>query len=69
MAAIERVTADPALHTPDLGGQATTAQVTAAVNAAIAGANLDPRYNRVARDDRAGEAASSSGAMVKAGVR
>jgi tartrate dehydrogenase/decarboxylase / D-malate dehydrogenase len=39
MTAIERVTADPALHTPDLGGEATTAQVTAAVNAAIAGAN------------------------------
>ena len=28
MRAIERVTADPALHTPDLGGKATTAQVT-----------------------------------------
>jgi tartrate dehydrogenase/decarboxylase / D-malate dehydrogenase len=40
MAAIERVTADPALHTPDLGGTATTAQVTAAVKAAIAGANV-----------------------------
>ncbi|MFO1413617.1 MAG: tartrate dehydrogenase [Burkholderiales bacterium] len=31
MAAIERVTADPALHTRDLGGTATTAQVTQAV--------------------------------------
>jgi tartrate dehydrogenase/decarboxylase / D-malate dehydrogenase len=39
MAAIERVTADPMLHTPDLGGTATTAQVTAAVEEAIAGAN------------------------------
>ena len=39
MRAIERVTADPALHTPDLGGQATTRQVTAAVCAALAGAN------------------------------
>ena len=39
MAAIERVTADPSLHTRDLGGSATTAQVTAAVEAAIAGAN------------------------------
>ena len=29
MRAIERVTADPALHTPDLGGKATTEQVTA----------------------------------------
>ena len=39
MRAIEKVTADPALHTPDLGGQATTRQVTAAVCAALAGAN------------------------------
>lgn len=31
MRAIESVTADPALHTRDLGGSATTAQVTAAV--------------------------------------
>lgn len=31
MAAIEAVTADPALHTGDLGGSVTTAQVTAAV--------------------------------------
>jgi tartrate dehydrogenase/decarboxylase/D-malate dehydrogenase len=31
MAAIERVTANPALHTGDLGGKATTAQVTQAV--------------------------------------
>ena len=31
MQAIEQVTADPALHTRDLGGTATTAQVTAAV--------------------------------------
>jgi tartrate dehydrogenase/decarboxylase / D-malate dehydrogenase len=35
MRAIERVTADPALHTPDLGGRATTAQVTAAVCRAL----------------------------------
>jgi tartrate dehydrogenase/decarboxylase/D-malate dehydrogenase len=39
MDAIERVTADSALHTPDLGGKATTAQVTAAVEAAVSGAN------------------------------
>jgi tartrate dehydrogenase/decarboxylase/D-malate dehydrogenase len=39
MRAIERVTADPALHTPDLGGSATTAQVTQAVCAALAGDN------------------------------
>jgi tartrate dehydrogenase/decarboxylase/D-malate dehydrogenase len=31
MEAVERVTADPALHTGDLGGTATTAQVTEAV--------------------------------------
>ncbi len=39
MRAVERVTADPALHTPDLGGTATTAQVTAAVCAALRAAN------------------------------
>ncbi len=39
MRAIERVTADPALHTPDLGGTATTKQVTAAVCAALREAN------------------------------
>jgi tartrate dehydrogenase/decarboxylase / D-malate dehydrogenase len=39
MRAIERVTADPALHTPDLGGRATTRQVTDAVAAAIRGDN------------------------------
>ncbi|MBT9506553.1 tartrate dehydrogenase [Rhodoferax sp.] len=37
MSAIERVTADTSLHTGDLGGKATTAQVTAAVCARIAG--------------------------------
>ena len=36
MAAIEGVTADTRLHTGDLGGQATTAQVTQAVCAALA---------------------------------
>ncbi|RTL72098.1 MAG: tartrate dehydrogenase [Hyphomicrobiales bacterium] len=39
MRAIERVTADPSLHTPDLGGKATTAQVTAAVCNALLGDN------------------------------
>ncbi|WP_375459578.1 tartrate dehydrogenase [uncultured Enterovirga sp.] len=39
MRAIERVTADPALHTPDLGGPATTRQVTDAVIGAIRGDN------------------------------
>jgi tartrate dehydrogenase/decarboxylase / D-malate dehydrogenase len=39
MRAIERVTADPAFHTPDLGGKATTRAVTDAVIAAIAGDN------------------------------
>jgi tartrate dehydrogenase/decarboxylase/D-malate dehydrogenase len=36
MRVIESVTADPKLHTGDLGGKATTAQVTAAVCARIA---------------------------------
>ena len=39
MRAVERVTADPSLHTPDLGGRATTRQVTDAVIAAIRGDN------------------------------
>src|SRR5471030_1078162 len=37
MRAIERVTADPSLHTPDLGGKATTRAVTDATIAAIQG--------------------------------
>ncbi len=40
MRAIETVTADPSLHTPDLGGTATTRQVTDAVIGAIRGTNL-----------------------------
>ena len=39
MKAVERVTADPALHTPDLGGKATTKQVTDAVCEALRQAN------------------------------
>ena len=39
MKAIERVTADSRFHTPDLGGKAKTAEVTAAVIDAIHGAN------------------------------
>lgn len=39
MRAIERVTADRRFHTPDLGGKARTAEVTAAVIDAINGAN------------------------------
>ena len=39
MKAIERVTADKRFHTPDLGGNARTADVTAAVIEAIHGAN------------------------------
>jgi tartrate dehydrogenase/decarboxylase/D-malate dehydrogenase len=39
MRAIERVTAEPALHTPDLGGAATTDQVTRAVCEALLGDN------------------------------
>jgi len=37
MNAIEQVTADPALHTGDLDGKATTAQVTDAVRTRIRG--------------------------------
>jgi tartrate dehydrogenase/decarboxylase/D-malate dehydrogenase len=40
MRAVERVTADPSLHTPDLGGLATTRMVTDAVVAAIRGDNV-----------------------------
>ena len=36
MAAVESVTANPALHTGDLGGQARTVDVTQAVCAALA---------------------------------
>ena len=39
MRAIEAVTADARFHTPDLGGKARTVEVTAAVIAAIEGAN------------------------------
>src|SRR5919112_3012639 len=39
MKAVERVTADPNLHTPDLGGKATTKQVTDAVCDALQRAN------------------------------
>jgi tartrate dehydrogenase/decarboxylase/D-malate dehydrogenase len=39
MRAIERVTADKRFHTPDLGGKARTADVTAALIDAIQGAN------------------------------
>ena len=38
MRAIEQVTANPALHTGDLGGKATTAQVTQAVCELLAAA-------------------------------
>jgi tartrate dehydrogenase/decarboxylase/D-malate dehydrogenase len=39
MRAIEKVTADTSLHTPDLGGTATTRQVTDAAIVAIRGDN------------------------------
>jgi tartrate dehydrogenase/decarboxylase / D-malate dehydrogenase len=39
MAAVERVTANSDLHTPDLGGKATTREVTDAMLAAIRGDN------------------------------
>jgi tartrate dehydrogenase/decarboxylase/D-malate dehydrogenase len=40
MRAIEKVTADPSLHTPDLGGTATTRKVTDATIAAVRGDNV-----------------------------
>jgi tartrate dehydrogenase/decarboxylase/D-malate dehydrogenase len=40
MRAVERVTADPSLHTPDLGGTANTRQVTDAVLEALRADNL-----------------------------
>ena len=40
MRAIERVTAEPSLHTPDLGGAATTRAVTDATIAAIQRENM-----------------------------
>jgi tartrate dehydrogenase/decarboxylase/D-malate dehydrogenase len=40
MKAIERVTADPALHTPDLGGSANTRKVTDAIVTAIRAENV-----------------------------
>lgn len=42
MRAIEQVTADPALHTRDLGGRATTAQVTQAVCERLGAAARQP---------------------------
>jgi hypothetical protein len=41
MTAIERAAADPALYTPDLGGRATTRQVTDAVIRSSAGKTRD----------------------------
>ena len=50
MNAIERVTADKRFHTPDLGGNARTADVTAALIEAIHGANrISPGNNNVGR--------------------
>jgi tartrate dehydrogenase/decarboxylase/D-malate dehydrogenase len=40
MKAIERVTGDKRFHTPDLGGNARTADVTAAVIEAVHGSNI-----------------------------
>jgi tartrate dehydrogenase/decarboxylase/D-malate dehydrogenase len=39
MRALERVTAEPKLHTPDLGGDASTGAVTAAVIDGVLGDN------------------------------
>ena len=43
MQAIEAVTANPRLHTRDLGGTATTSEVTNAVRAALAQSSLTVR--------------------------
>ncbi len=48
MAAIEAATGDTALHTRDLGGQATTAQVTEAVCRLVAGGTATTQQRRVA---------------------
>jgi tartrate dehydrogenase/decarboxylase / D-malate dehydrogenase len=40
MRAVEKVTADPSFHTPDLGGTATTQKVSDAVCQALLGDNL-----------------------------
>ena len=42
MQAIERITANPALHTGDLGGKATTAQVTQAMCALLTAPSQQP---------------------------
>ncbi len=42
MRAVERVTADAKLRTPDLGGGATTRQITDAVVATVLGSNFSP---------------------------
>lgn len=47
--AVERVTADPSLHIPDLGGRATTRQVSDAVIAAIRGDDAEGRCRDRAR--------------------
>jgi tartrate dehydrogenase/decarboxylase / D-malate dehydrogenase len=44
MSAVEAVTANPSLHTRDLGGTATTAQVTEAVCASIAAAGAPIKH-------------------------
>ncbi len=49
MAAIETVTADAALHTRDLGGQATTQQVTAAVCRLLQNSDMAPSRTETRR--------------------
>jgi len=44
MTAIERVTSDPSLHTPDLGGNATTRKVTDALLEFVRRQNVRDRY-------------------------
>jgi tartrate dehydrogenase/decarboxylase/D-malate dehydrogenase len=56
MQAVEAVTADASLHTRDLGGTATTAQVTAAVCALLTAARPTQRKHDVSRRSRAAPA-------------
>jgi tartrate dehydrogenase/decarboxylase/D-malate dehydrogenase len=46
MRAVEQVTANPQLHTRDLGGQATTAQVTQAMCALVLADPVSPAAPR-----------------------
>ena len=59
--AIEQVLADERVKTPDLGGKATTAEMTKAVTAALANSPAD--VGRVSRDGRAITSADPAGPL------